>query len=304
MVIHSFDEMLQSIKERRAEFTVVAACPEDATTLSAISYCRKSFGMKAILVGDRHKIVDELAKLGENEAEYEVLHEDSKEAAAAKAVACVKTGAAEILMKGNLDTSVLLKAVVNKETGIGASKVMSHLAFLKIPGYHKVVVLTDSGMLMYPTQEQLVEIIRNAVNTLLSMGYDLPRVGILAAVEKVNPKMPNTVVAEAIKQMNQSGEIANCVIEGPISYDVLMSREIAEKKGFQSEVAGDADVLVVSDITVGNILGKALTVSAGAEMAGLIVGAQAPIALTSRGAHIEEKINSLLLAALCCKRGE
>lgn len=195
----------------------------------------------------------------------------------------------------------MLKAVVAEESGLRTGRLMSHLAFLKIPNYHKMIVLTDSGMVLYPNLQQKKQIIENAVENLRNMGYDTPKVGVLAAVEKVNPKQPETVDAAELTEMNRRGEIQNCIVEGPLSYDILMSRESARKKGFTGELVGDPDILVVPDMPCGNILGKALLFSAEADMAGLIVGAKAPIALTSRGATEKEKRQSLLLAAACVK---
>ena len=134
-----------------------------------------------------------------------------------------------------------MKAVVKEENGLRTGKLMSHLAFLKIPNYHKLIVLTDSGMVLYPTLEQKKEIIENAVENLCNMGYDMPKVGLLAAIEKVNPKQPETVDAAALTEMYKNGEITGCIVEGPLSYDILMSRQSAHKKGFDSELVGDAD---------------------------------------------------------------
>jgi phosphate butyryltransferase len=150
---------------------------------------------------------------------------------------------------------------------------------------------------MYPNLDEKRQILENAVKTFRDMGYEKPKVAVLAAVEAVNPKMPETVEADALKQMNLNGEIENCIIEGPISYDLTMSRESAAIKGFESEICGDPDILIVPNITVGNILSKALIYSAGAKMAGFIVGAKVPIVLTSRGATTEEKYLSLVLSA-------
>ena len=184
-------------------------------------------------------------------------------------------------MKGKIQTSDLLRAVVNKEKGLRTGSVMSHLVIHELPTYHKLLAVTDGGMMMYPNVDEKKQIIENAVNTLIAMGYDEPKVAVLAAVETVNPKMPESVDAGILKEMNQRGEIKNCMVEGPISYDLTMSKESAEIKGFNSPVTGDADILIVPNITAGNILGKALVYSAGAKMAGFIVGAKVPIVLTS-----------------------
>jgi phosphate butyryltransferase len=159
------------------------------------------------------------------------------------------------------------------------------------------VITTDGGMMMYPDLEQKKKIIENAVGVLHSLGYENPKVGVLAAVETVNPKMPESVDAGKLKEMNQNGEITGCIVEGPISYDLAMNKESAEIKGFVSPVAGDPDILIVPNITAGNILGKCLVYSAGAKMAGFIVGAKVPIVLTSRGSSSEEKYLSLVISA-------
>lgn len=213
----------------------------------------------------------------------------------------IHEGGADFLMKGKIQTADLLSAVVNKEEGLRTGKVMSHVVFNEIPNYHKLLVLTDGGMMMYPDLNKKKEICENAVGTLRTLGYDKPKVAVLAAVEKVNPKMPETVDADALKTMNKSGELADCIVEGPISYDLTMSKESAAIKGFESPVTGDADIVLVPNITVGNVLGKSLIYSAGAKMAGFIVGAKVPIVLTSRGSTSEEKYLSLVLSAAATK---
>ncbi len=178
---------------------------------------------------------------------------------------------------------------------------MSHVVFNEIPNYHKLLVLTDGGMMMYPDLDKKKQICENAVDTLRTLGYKMPKVAALAAVETVNPKMQETVDADALKRMNLENEITDCIIEGPISYDLTMSKASAEIKGFESPVTGDADIVLVPNITVGNVLGKSLIYSAGAKMAGFIVGAKVPIVLTSRGSSSEEKYLSLVLSAAATK---
>ena len=150
-------------------------------------------------------------------------------------------------------------------------KVMSHMAIHEIPGYHKLLAVTDGGMMIAPNLSDKKHIIENTVNCFLNMGYDEPKVAILAAIENVNPKMTETVDANDLKEMNLKGEIKDCMIEGPISYDLAMSKESAAIKGYQSRISGEADILAVPNIATGNILGKALVYSAGAKMAGLVI---------------------------------
>jgi len=215
----------------------------------------------------------------------------------ASAFAETSEGKAAFLMKGYLDTAVLLKAVVDKEKGLGKGGVMSHFSMFDVPSYHKILVPVDGGMVAYPTLEQKKAIIENTVETLRSMGYDCPKVGVLTCVEKVNSKMPETMEAAELARMNREGEIKNCIIEGPISYDCAIDAEIAKLKNYESQIAGDVDVLVAPNIHAGNIMGKMLTCTCKAKMAGFVVGAKCPIVLTSRGSSAEEKFLSIAVSA-------
>ena len=253
-------------------------------------------------MGDKPIIDRVLAEMGETVPAADIYDVPDLTEAAAKAAALVREGKADLLMKGKLDTAVLLKAVVNKEHGLGKGGVMSHFSIFEVPGYHKLLCPVDGGMMTYPTLEQKKAIIENTVGVLHAMGYECPKVGVLACVEKVNPKMPETVEADALKQMNQRGEITGCIVEGPVSYDCAMSKEIAEFKGFDSPVSGDCDVLVAPNIHAGNIMGKMLTVTCGARLAGMMVGAKCPIVMTSRGSSAEEKYLSIVLAAAAAQK--
>lgn len=230
--------------------------------------------------------------------EIEVISAEGPGDAAGKAVAAVKNGSVDFLMKGRLETPELLKAVVNKEKGLAAGGVMSHVAVNEIPSYHKLLLTTDGGMLPYPSLEQKKGIIENAVCMMNRLGYDEPKVCILASTEHVNPKMLETTDANALKEMNRGHEITGCIIEGPISLDLALVKKRAEEKRYESPCAGDADILVLPNVHAGNILGKSLVEMAGAKMAGLVLGASCPIVLTSRASSFEEKFNSLMLACL------
>ena len=297
MVLKKFDEMVEKVKNLSTRRTVALVAAEDYNSLEAVLQAEKEGLLRPILVGDEGKIREILHQLNAEKG-YEIYNEPDCNKAAYKAVELVRDGKADFLMKGKIETAGILKAVVDKEKGLGQGRLMSHFVITEIPTYHKLLVTTDGGMVMYPTLEQKKAIIINAVETLLKMGYKNPKIGILAAIEKVNPKMPETVDAHELEQMNLRGEIKDCIIEGPISYDLAMNKESAVIKGYESQVAGDVDVLIVPDITAGNILGKSLIYSANAKMAGIIVGAKAPIVLTSRGSSAEEKFLSLALAAL------
>ncbi|MCD8216973.1 MAG: bifunctional enoyl-CoA hydratase/phosphate acetyltransferase [Clostridiales bacterium] len=297
MVLKNFDVLVDKVKSFPEPKRVVVAAAGDAHTLEAIKEAVDEGIVTLVLVGDKAKIVEIAAEIGLSVAEDDIYDAPDAVEAAQKAVALIHEGKGDFIMKGKLETAQILKPVVNKETGLGTGRVMSHFVLDEIPNYHKLIVTTDGGMMTYPTLEQKKDIIINTVETLKALGYENPKVACVAAVEKVNPKMPETVEADALKQMNLNGEIKDCIVEGPISLDIALSKEIADLKGFDSPVAGDADVILVPNIQVGNILGKSITVIAGGNMAGFIVGAQVPIVLTSRGSSAKEKYLSLVLAA-------
>lgn len=300
MVFKDFEELEKSFHSTGKK-TVVVAAAQDKSALTAVSECREEGLIDAILVGDEKLIKEEIKAFDGKLDDAKIINAETLEETARKACRCIKDGEGDFILKGKIDTGILLKQVVAEENGLRTGKLMSHLAFLKIPNYHKIIVITDSGMVLYPTLEQKKEIIENAVENLHNMGYEMPKVGILAAVEKVTPKQPETEDGAKLTEMNKNGQITGCIVEGPLSYDILMSKESAHKKGIESQLVGDADILMVPNMPCGNILGKALLFSAEADMAGLIVGAKAPIALTSRGATEKEKRQSLLLAAACAK---
>ncbi|MCC8017565.1 MAG: bifunctional enoyl-CoA hydratase/phosphate acetyltransferase [Lachnospiraceae bacterium] len=297
MVLKNFDVLIEKVKGFPEPKRVVVAAAGDAHTLEAIKEAVDEGIVVPVLVGDKAKIQEIAGEIGLSVAEEDIYDVPDVVEAAQKAVALIREGKGDFIMKGKLETAQILKPVVNKETGLGTGRVMSHFVLDEIPNYHKLIVTTDGGMMTYPTLEQKKDIIVNTVETLKALGYENPKIACVAAVEKVNPKMPETVEADALKQMNKNGEIKDCIVEGPISLDIALSKEIADVKGFDSPVAGDADVILVPNIQVGNILGKSITVIAGGNMAGFIVGAQVPIVMTSRGSSAKEKYLSLVLAA-------
>ena len=301
MVFKSFDEVIEKVKGYPERKRMAVAAAGDEHTLQAVMHARKEGIVDPLLVGDKAVIDQVLAELGETVAEENIFDYPDVKEAAEFAVKLVKDGKADFLMKGKLDTSVILKAVVNKENGLGLGRTMSHFTMFEVPTYHKILCPVDGGMVTYPTLEQKKDIINNTVETLIAMGYDCPKVGVLACVEKVNPKMPETVEARELKEMNERGEIKNCIVEGPISYDCAVDKEIAEFKGFHSEVAGDVDVLIAPNIHAGNIMGKMLACTCKAKMAGFIVGAKCPIVLTSRGSSAEEKYLAIVVSSAAAK---
>ena len=297
----SFKQLIEKVQTLETRKTVAVVSAQDEHTLDAVFRAKKDNIVNPILIGDKQKIKDVLERLHVHLDDEFIIEVENDAQAASTAVKLINDGKADFIMKGKIQTADLLRAVVNKENGLRTGKVMSHMAIHEFPGYHKLLAVTDGGMMMYPNLDEKKQIIENAVSTFLAMGYDNPKVAVLTAVETVNPKMPETVDAAELKKMNLSGEIKNCIVEGPISYDLTMSRESAQIKGFDSPVTQEADILVVPNIQAGNILGKALVYSAGARMAGFIIGAKVPIVLTSRGSTAEEKYLSLVLSASAVK---
>lgn len=301
MVYRSFDELVAKVKGCPDRKRMAVAAAGDEHTLEAVLHARKEGIIEPVLVGDKPVIVKILEQLGETVPEEDIYDEAELSAACEKAVSLVREGKADFLMKGKVDTGVILKAVVNKEHGLGKGGVMSHFTMFEVPTYHKILLPVDGGMVIYPTLEQKKAIIENTVGALRDMGYECPKVGVLSCIEKVNPKMPETVDARELQEMNERGEIAGCIVEGPISYDCAVNREIAQLKGLDSRIAGDVDVLVAPNIHAGNIMGKMLTCTCNAKLAGFVVGARCPIVLTSRGSLAEEKYLSIVISAAAAR---
>ena len=298
MVIKNFEELIKKVQQTGIKKRVAVIAAHDEHTLEAVMEARAKGIIAPVLIGDAGKIFAILQKLKVAlNGDITVIPSENDAASAEKGVELIHQGQADFIMKGKIQTADLLKSVVNKDRGLRTESIMSHFVINEIPNYHKLVVLTDGGMVMYPDLEEKKAILANATGFLNSLGYEKPKVAVLAAVETPNPKMPETIDAAALKEMNKKGEISDCVIEGPISYDLAISTEAAKAKGFESPVAGDADILLVPNITAGNILGKSLLFSGKARMAGLILGARVPVVLTSRGATSEEKYLSLVISA-------
>lgn len=300
-MFRNFQELIANVQKSDVKKRVAVAAAHDEHTLEAIFEAVRDKLLEPLLIGDKNKIIEILNKFNVEFDENNIINTESDKESAEKTVEAVHENKADFIMKGKLQTADLLRAVVDKNKGLRTGNVMSHVAILEVPSYHKLLAVTDGGMMMYPNVEEKKQILESAVNVFHAMGYDCPKVAVLAAVETVNPKMPEAVDADILKKMNKSGEIKGCIVEGPISVDLTFSKESAKIKGFVSPVTADADILLVPNISAGNIMSKTLTELAGATMAGMVVGARAPIVLTSRGATTQEKYLSLVLSASSIK---
>lgn len=301
-MLKNFKEMEALVKAHPVKKRIVLACAHDEHSLDAVYEAYKEGIVSPVLVGKEDEIKSLMKEHGFDFGGEEVIYDvrDDIESAQ-KAVSLIREGEGDFLMKGRMQTADLLKQVVNKETGLQVGKIMSHVGMFSIPNYDKLIILTDGGMLVAPDVDQKEKIINNAVETLHNMGYENPKVAVLCAAEKLNAKAQESVDAAELKERNLKGDIQGCVVEGPISYDIALSKEIADFKGFESPVAGDADILIMPNMAAGNALGKSWTITAKGIMAGIIVGAKVPIVLTSRGATAEEKYYSIVLAAAASK---
>lgn len=291
-------QQLRSMVTVGEKKTCAVACAHDAHTLEAIITMRSEGLMDCLLVGhgaDIRRIADEH---GYALSDGEIIEAATDEEAAAICVQLVREGKAGFILKGLLPTGTLLKAVVNKQTGLHTGSVISHFVLLELPGYHKLLGIADSGMIPDPDLETKKAIVRNSADALQKLGCEKPLVSAVCAAEAVSPKIKETVDAAALKQASLDGELGNCYVEGPISFDLAMNPASAQVKRYESPVVGNTDLLLVPGMAAGNIMVKALLQFAGAQMAGCIVGAKCPIALISRSASYEEKYYSLLLCAL------
>lgn len=294
----SVREIIEAAKAAGKKRVAVAAAHEESA-LEAVFDAAKHALIDPILIGDLEKIRQIAADLGAELTGYRLIDEKDFAKAAAQAVALVRAGEADMLMKGVLDTSILLKAALNKEAGLNAGRLTSHVAVMEVPTYHKLLIVTDAAINIAPDLPGKLDIIANAVQVAKAIGVAQPKVALLAAVEKVNwDKMPCTADAAVITQMNRRGQVKGCLIDGPLALDNAISAESAKIKKIVSEVAGDADVLVAPDIEAGNILYKCLLDLGQAKGAGIVVGASKPIVLTSRADSAETKLASIALAAL------
>jgi phosphotransacetylase len=302
MPIHSFEELADVVRaqEKKSRIAVVAA--DDTHTVEAVTNAQNEGIVEAVLVGEEGLIKQRLAELGCDEKDYHIVDAPTIPESLAKAVELVHSGDANVLMKGHLETGDFMRAILNKDNDLRKGSLLSVAGFYEVASYHKLFVLTDQAINTYPDLDAKRSILENAVGLMHAFGVELPKVAVLAAIEKLNPKMKETVDADALKTMNKEGEITGCIVDGPLSLDIATSREAAEIKGYVSEVAGDADLLLVPDLVCGNVFAKSLTGFAGATTAGTVVGAKVPVVLTPRSAEASDKFYSIALAALTAQQ--
>lgn len=296
-MLRSFSEILEKVKSNERKKIAVAAA-QDEPVLEAVRDAMNIGMVEAILVGDKDKILEISEKINLNVNDLEVIHEPDNNKAALKAVELVSSGKAHMVMKGLLETSTILKAVLNKEIGLRTGKLMSHVAVFEIPGFDRLIFVTDAALNMYPDLKAKVDILNNAVSVAHALEIENPKVAPICAVEVVNIDMPATIDAAMLSKMNERGQIKGCIVDGPLAIDNALSAEAAQHKKINSPVAGKADVLLLPNIEAANVMYKTLTYTTNSKSGGIIVGASAPVVLTSRADSPESKLNAIALAAL------
>lgn len=294
----TFDELISKVKEIPMKKVSVAVA-QDSAVLEAVRAAKDRKIADAILVGDETKI-REIAKADNVDiSDFKIIHIEDPVEASLAAVKLVHDGEADMYMKGLIDTKHFLKSVLDKEVGLRTGKPLSHVCVFDVEGIDHLLFLTDVAFMPYPTLEDKVSIINNTLEITKACGIECPKVAPLAAVEVVNPKMPVTVEAAELTQMNKDGKITGCIVDGPLSLDLAIDPEAAKHKGATDRsIQGDADVLLFPDIHAGNLVYKAMVHMAPVKNGNILTGTKAPVILTSRSDSMEVKVNSLALGAV------
>ena len=299
--MQKLDFLLDESRKGRP-MTLALACPYGDDAIGAITGAKREGIIRAILIGDEERIRTVAEQDGYDLSGVDIIDEKSDEKAVEKSVRMVSSGEADLLMKGLVKTSSLLKAVLDKEWGLRTGSLLSHLFLFEIPNLERRVIgISDGGMNTYPDLSAKAKIIENAVACYHKIGIPQPKIAALAAVEAVNPEMQATLDAAALAKMNERGQIRGCIVDGPLALDNAVSEESARIKGINSPAAGNADMLLVPDIESGNFIGKVLLYMTGGKGAGVILGARKPIVLTSRFDSMQTKLLSIALGAVVAR---
>ena len=293
-----FNKIIENVKQLPTKKMAVAAA-EDEYVLEAVKVAKEQGLADSILVGDEKKIRQLAKTLNMDLTGYEIINEVEPPKAALKAVKLVHDGKADMYMKGLISTKDFLRSVLDKEVGLRTGRVLTHVGVFEVKGIDQLLFLTDQAFIMYPTLEEKVKIIENAIEIANACGIQNPKVAPLAAVEVVNPKMPETVDAAELTKMNHEGKIKGCVIDGPLSLDMAISKEAcSHKKGLNRKITGDADILLFPDIHTGNVAYKMLVHTSLFLNGAILSGTSAPVILTSRSDSVATKVNSIALASV------
>jgi phosphate butyryltransferase len=297
MRIRTFAELLEAAKSNGPKTVAVAAAQESEVLLAGLD--AEIAGLaEVILVGDEERIRQIAGDEDFDISRMELIHVPRPREAAWQVMKLVSDGQADIAMKGKVETSDFLRAALSRELDLRIGRLFTHVAAFEIPGFDRLIFISDAGVTVAPDLEQKVQIVQNAINVARALGINQPRVAVLAATETVNPKIPTTLDAANLSKMADRGQIQGGLVDGPLALDNAISPESARIKGIRSEVAGYADILITPDIEAGNVLAKAITYFAQGKMAGVVVGARCPLILPSRSDTREAKLISLALGVM------
>lgn len=295
-----YEQLMERCKGLAPTPTAVAH-PCDESSLSAVVEAAETGLLSPILVGPRAKIEAVAQQLGKNISGYAMVEAPDSIAAAEQAVRLVREGKAEMLMKGSLHTDELMSAVVKRETGLRTARRISHCFVMDVPALDHAIIITDAAVNMFPTLEDKVHIIQNAIDLAHALGKERPKVAILSAMETINPKVQTTIEAGALCKMADRGQITGGLLDGPLALDNAINLTAAKIKRINSPVAGQADILIAPDLEAGNMLAKSLSFLANADAAGIVLGARVPIILTSRADSVMARLASCAIAVLVAK---
>lgn len=299
--IRNFDQLVEAAREaalRCGPRTIaIAGADQRESVLAAVHVCQEGLA-RCVLVGDEGHIKSIAEAEGADLSLVRIVHEADPAQMARVAALLVGRGEADLLMKGKIGTADFMRGALDKEAGLRTGRLLSHVAVFELPGIHRLIFLSDAGVVVAPTLEQKVEIVQNAVDVAHGLGIALPRVAVLAATEVVNLKIKATVEAAILSKMAERQQISGCLVDGPLAVDSAMSVEAARMKGLTSPVSGRADILIVPDIEAGNLLGKAMNYFGGGILAGIVVGARCPLVVVSRSDSARAKQVSIALALL------
>ena len=294
---HVFHKFLDRCKTLPAITTAVVWPLSDVALNGAVEAAAEGL-IKPTLIGDEEAIRALAAKIGADISAFTILHAETEYKAAVLGVAMCRSGNAQAMMKGSLHTDELMKAAMQRETGLRTSRRISHVFVMDTPAYSRTLLITDAAINIKPEFEDKVHIVQNAIDLAHALGIAEPKVALLSAVETVNPKIPSTMEAAALCKMADRGQITGGILDGPLAFDTAVSEKAASIKQLDSPVTGQADILVVPDLESGNMLAKQLEYLGGAQLAGIVLGARVPVILTSRADSAETRLTSCAVACL------
>lgn len=296
-MIKSYSEIDRIIKESTSEKKIMAvAAADELHVLEAVCEAEKMGLVNAILVGDKENILQIGVDNGLNLERFEIIDSEDAKTSAKIAVQLVSEGKAHIVMKGLLDTSVFLRAILNRDYGLRKNALLSYVSICEVEGYDRLILLTDPAINIEPSMEEKEVIMMNAVSVAHALGNPCPKVGFVAPIEKVNPKLQSTLDAKAIT--DKYLDSTDCIVGGPFGLDNAVSEEAARIKGIDSPVAGKADILILNDLGVANVFFKSMMYFSKMTYAGVVVGAKVPIVMTSRADSSQAKLNSIKMSVM------